>query len=349
MFVYLKSTNKRLIISLLLYFTFVELTSIFYTNSVSPLIVGLISSTKIVFIFLLYFLVGQILKQGFPIKSLLEIFLTSATLYSLGILIPAILDIGESTYASGTFGQKGFFASGNALGIYLGIAGSIATLRNNKTLKQSFQLFIIVLSLILLGTKTSLVFIFLISMIMIVQSGRVLPLLILSLGIVFISLHWQVISTIFSTIFDVVVYRFNNSDNLMTFILSGRDQYVIDAFNECMKSNIWLIKLIFGGGSYMSFRSSYHNGMVYDVLEMDFFDIFFMYGIIGVTIYSLLFGYFTLKAMSRSKYIFILMSFFFLHSALAGHVVFDGLSMTAGVVVIFMIRYYRDLKTTFKV
>ena len=112
----------RICIILLLWMLFVESTCFFYIDNPLPFISGLNYATKIVFLLLLYFFVKIVLDSGTPIVKILHVFLIAAFLYALGIIVPAILGIGVSSYTEGTFGQKGLYASGNALGIFMGIA-----------------------------------------------------------------------------------------------------------------------------------------------------------------------------------------------------------------------------------
>ena len=96
---------------------------------------------------------------------------------------------------------------------------------------------------------------------------------------------WDYLTEAFLAVFDVVVFRYEISDSPLAFMLSSRDNYVIDAFTEFYNSSLWVLKLIIGGGVFMSYRAGYFEDMSFKQLEMDFFDVFFMYGLIGIFCY----------------------------------------------------------------
>lgn len=271
------------------------------------------------------------------VLKIVNVFLDSSCLYALGIIIPTVLGIGVSSYGfEDTFGQKGLFASGNALNIYLGTALSIALLRINKTKKDVIKIFILMAGIILLGTKTAFLFLFFGIMLYLKNQPKHLRMFILIFVFVIFYTYGDVILKALSGIYDVILYRFSIRVDFLTFITSGRNVYITDAFDEFFKSSIWPIKFIFGGGAFLSFRSAYYPGMSYDTLEMDMFDIFFMYGLIGAVIYMILFYVILAVSFKKSKVLFMLFALFLFHSFLAGHVVFDGLPIIAGLVLYLM-------------
>ena len=111
LFFRINKRQVRICIILLLWMLFVESTCFFYINNPLPFISGLNYATKIVFLLLLYFFVKIVIESGTPILKILHVFLFAAFLYALGIIIPAILGIGVSSYTEGTFGQKGWLRS----------------------------------------------------------------------------------------------------------------------------------------------------------------------------------------------------------------------------------------------
>lgn len=87
-------------------------------------------------------------------------------------------------------------------------------------------------------------------------------------------------------------------------------------------STRWFI----GAGSYVSFQDP-TAVFQYDTLESDVFDIFFMYGLAGVVAYCQMFAY---GAIMLKKHIYFLLTWglLFMHSLFAGHVIFNGMSIT---------------------
>lgn len=334
-FYFSSKSQKNTTIKLFFWLLILEIFSIFYTENIKFVLVGLNYSMKIVYIYLLYCIMKRISNIDNGMEYIMNLFFNSAFLYSLGILIPTILGIGTSTYEGETFGQKGLYASGNALGIYLGTSCSLIIIRKNKVFKEYIKTACLLISLLLLGTKTALLFIFVTCSLLFFKQKRTYIYLLLSCLVFIIFYYWNEIVRIFSLIFDVIIFRFQRSENLFKFLLSGRDDYVSDAFYNFSTSPFWLIKSIFGGGAFMSFRTEFTPYMTLDILEMDLFDIFFMYGFIGVLIYLFLCFYY-LKKCSRNKILFLLLFLFIFHSIIAGHIIFDGLPVVAGIIIILL-------------
>ena len=290
-----------------------------------------------------------VLDSGTPIVKILHVFLIAAFLYALGIIVPAILGIGVSSYTEGTFGQKGLYASGNALGIFMGIASVLCVLKKKKTVTDICKSLILLLSLLLLATKTALLF-FVVTILFFISTrksySKVL-LLCLFAGSIFY--FWNYLKDAFMAVFDVVVFRYEISDSPLAFMLSSRDNYVIDAFTEFYNSSMWILKLIIGGGVFMSYRTSYFEDMPFKQLEMDFFDIFFMYGLIGIFCYIGIILWCIRKSYNKGLVLFSLIIFFILHSALAGHILFDGVPMTAGVILVNILDRRKEVQVEFKV
>jgi hypothetical protein len=101
---------------------------------------------------------------------------------------------------------------------------------------------------------------------------------------------------------------------------------------------------ILGGGSFLSFRDPAEFVPAFDTLETDLFDVFFMYGIIGVAVYCGITLMGTYTALIRRM---PMLMFFFLvvmaHSLVAGHVIFNGMSVL-GVVLLLLIANFQPLK-----
>ena len=326
--------NKReLLISIgvLLWLIAIESTAFFYIPSFSPFISGLNNSIKILFILLLYFATKQSLAHGISYSKLSNALLNSSMFYGLGILIPTFLGIGMTTYTEGTFGQRGLFASGNALGIYLGLTSFYALLRKNKTKYEKIQTIIIIAALSILGTKTALLCLGCAFIIFLSMQPKTIRLLFICLITGILILYYEKLIELFSTVFDVIIFLYDRKPTFFSFIMNSRDDYILGAFSDFFKSDIWFLKLCFGGGAFISFRPYYVDGMVFDQLETDIFDVFFMYGIIGAIAYLSCIGFFLTKAIkTKNMFLTLVTLFFSFHSILAGHIIFDGIPMIVG-------------------
>ena len=347
----LKKTELKLAAGVFCYLCTIETISFIYTQKVSVFLSGFNYFMKILYIILFYKIINKIHeKSDETLFKTVKIYLNSACLYSLGILIPTLLGIGITSYETeGTFGQKGLFASGNALNIYLGIALSIALLKKNKDKIDTLKVIIILSAIVMLGTKTAFLFIIVAFLLYIRNKPNYIRNSIIIAIASILYLYNDFIIELLSGMYDVVLYRFNNRENFLTFIISGRNDYVSDAFKEFFKSPIWYIKFFIGGGAFLSFRSAYVEGMTFDTLEMDLFDIFFMYGALGAFIYLIILFMILKKSYNRSKIIFILFLMFVFHSVLAGHVVFDGLPIISGLILYLMILNINIFKSKFMI
>jgi hypothetical protein len=74
----------------------------------------------------------------------------------------------------------------------------------------------------------------------------------------------------------------------------------------------------------------------FDTLETDFFDIFFFYGVLGLSLYIVFFILSLIRAINNRNYfngfIFFLV---FVYSAVAGHVLFNSMSVVSLVLLYF--------------
>ena len=113
---------------------------------------------------------------------------------------------------------------------------------------------------------------------------------------------------------------------VFTFIMSSRDSFVKDAFREYDTTGFLVLRIFTGLGAFLSFRKP-HTNLGFDTLENDVFDIFFMYGLIGLLAY---FGIilFALKKLVVKKQLewLAFSSAIFVYSMIAGHSVFNQTS-----------------------
>lgn len=348
-------TRHQSKICLIIFFWILSLETMGFilVNQLVLFLSGLNYAIKILFIVLLYYSVNNAISNGgIAAEKIAQAYLNSSTLYALGVIIPAFLGVGAMTYNGAEdafFGQRGLFASGNALGIYLGVAGIFAVLKAHKNLINIQQSLLIVFALLLVGTKTALcclavlLFVFL----YVIKSKWLRVLIVLILSVIVFTYLGQIIDTM-SQMFEVVFFRFDKSETLLAFLASGREMYIRDAFEQFFQSPIWMLKFLVGGGAFLSFRPVYTPGMLFDQLEMDFFDVFFMYGLVGLCIYCCIICNFLVKSQKKSKWLFLVTLLFCIHSLVVGHIIFDGMSMISGVVIATVINYFDQFKSSYR-
>lgn len=257
-------------------------------------------------------------------------------LMGLSIVIAFLTSTGEPTYGSGGFGTKGFFASGNAIGVFLGnsLLILVHVWRSNKELVSLSLLLLLLGSLVLVASKTALIYaginLFLILIGQGIKGSKIIIYsIILMLLVVFVD--FAKVVQLGEVILEIIIRRYNNADgDILLFLGSGRFDFLIDAFNRSER-DFSLIKLIMGGGAFASFQD-YSSVKVADLLEMDGFDVLFMYGLPGITLYGL--SWTMLLYRNRQLNLMMLACLMMLlHSMVAGHVFFNGLLIQLVIVI----------------
>jgi hypothetical protein len=337
-FYFLKSKELFIVLVVICYFLFIELISLTFHQNVNGFLIGLVYSYKIVFI-LLAFLVLRPIFFNQSRYSLLKYFVLSAFLYAILLILSIFLGIDEATYGKGAFGSKGFFASGNGLSLFLGVSSvlSFYFYKKEKTHASLFYYLILLIGTVLVGTKASIFFLAINILLIWFSSQKSFYILGVSIFL-FLSFYLNKIVDLFSTAFDVIVFRYNNSLSVIEFLASNRDNYIKDAFETFSGSNFLPLRIIFGSGVFLSFRDYDKLTSSYDTLECDFFDIFFSYGILGLIVYlTIIFWgiYFSIK--NRKYILFIAWTALCFYSLIAGHMLFNSMANIGFVILIILI------------
>ncbi len=310
---------------ILFYLIFESLVAIFCNSSLYAFLYGLLNIFKVSYLLLFYLFFNQLIKNNFlTIETLLNLFKINGLICVTLIFITTALHINFSTYQTGNFGTKGLFPSGNGISLYIGAISFLSLILAKKAggLKNYLQALYMIIGSSIIGTKASVIFLLLNSLYFcfcIVKHGK---LLVLGIFVIFFIKN----ISLFEKIFDVIIYRFKNKGNIFTFIMSSRDAFVKGAFEEFYTEGILSLRIFFGLGAFLSFRSP-NTTEAFDTLENDIFDIFFMYGILGLIIYfSIILGT-IYKLVKSKKFEWILFSSaIFVYSMIAGHSVFNQTS-----------------------
>lgn len=329
----------NLIILLVAYVFILEFVVLNLHQSFSFFAIGISHSLKLTFPLVLYFLLNEACRE-YGANSIVEIFVLSGLCYSVILLIAYLMGVGFNTYDEGAFGFKGPFASGNGLSLFLG-GISLISLYYSNVLKNNFYLlvsFLIVASSLIVGTKGSIIFLIAYSLLFLMGVGKKYAILVLISSLIFFLYFNEKIFEIFNIVFDVIVVRFNASDSILEFLASSRDGYVADAFGGLKLDNLFILRLIFGMGAIVSFMDP-TKVTEFDTLETDFFDVFFFYGVFGLFLYIFFFISAIYMIFRCGNYfvgcIFVLV---FSYSALAGHVLFNSMSVATLILPYVMLR-----------
>jgi hypothetical protein len=284
---------------------------------------GVISAYKLGYLILLTMILIHYSKTTEGMLQLGKLVKYNLIIIATMLYFSTITGVGNSTYAFG-FGTKSFFASGNGLGLYLGVGVLfLIGLRECKLVSISYKmLFYLVFSIVLIGTKTALVLCVMNLVVMVFLSKY--RMLIVVLFALLLTFYLPRIIEQFSIMFVVILKRFDVAENIFMFLGSGRIQYVVNAFDVFFQNDPSIFRFIFGMGAFTSFQSPL-SVTEFDTLETDLFDLFFMYGLLSVLFFLSTIA-FVLFQLRRYKILFLGMLLLSLHSIMAGHVLFNGMS-----------------------
>lgn len=330
-----------------IYFISVEILNFFLYTNIKGLVIALVTAYKLLYPICIYLaLKNLVFKQVLSFDDIKKLFFNSAFLYSIGIIVPFFLNIGFPTYEDGGFGTKGFFASGNGLGMFLGVMllflyqqGMYKTSR-----KDLIKFACVVLAVVFIATKATAIFLIIFLILLFLRLSAWLKTLIAFTLLTYIYIKYDEIISAIKIMFDVIAYRYETSPDFFTFILSGRNIMIRQAFEEYSIEGFYALRPIIGSGTFLSFRDPANNPQFFDMLESDLIDVFFMYGILGVAIY----GYIFLKPafffFQKKLWIpLLLFSTVLFHSILAGHVIFNGMSIL-GVILMYIYTSFGTFK-----
>lgn len=271
------------------------------------------------------------------IKLINKIINWNIILFPLCVIIPHLLDIGLDVY-SGQIGSKGFFNSNNELAIVLSclLVFSVNQLYKKVSLKNIIKTFILTYSILLVSSKTGIASIICIYVFYFIKSIFKLKVKFQFAILVFISIVFSVIILnkqiilMMNEFLQRQKFLFDLSSNSLAYTLSGgRNSFLILIYNYTIESKFGLIKLIFGYGIHTKeailgrlFLGA--NGL--KSIEMDFFDILFSYGLIGLI---LIYGYFIFKYIKlKNCYTEFKLSYCILLiiGAFSGHVLWNAMA-----------------------
>ncbi|WP_222116022.1 O-antigen ligase family protein [Algoriphagus algorifonticola] len=222
-----------------------------------------------------------------------------------------VLGVGYSQYDSPEgqgIGGRGFFFAGNEVaGIFLLFSGVCWYLTKNLNGISRFLFFLLLLVLGVLNTsKTAILGIILIVGLIEVPKfftkrmslGRFLGLLslpLLVIGLVGI-IYWGIQAT---GLIDRIAFFYDKLD-LLTFILSGRNQMVQGAltFYPSMYS-FWDYLFGVGNQEFLKLMGIYHGNP--HTIEIDFFDLLFMNGFLGLSLVLGIFVWATFRSLTQKQ------------------------------------------------
>lgn len=247
-------------------------------------------------------------------------------LFPLTIIVPYLFGFGFQTYGSGSVGYKGFYYAQNDLCFVLSLLFFFSCGRIVKKISFSnvIKLISLAFCIILLGMKSGYlllavsIFYWLLKGDFSSKSKAVLIGAIMLLGLLFFGLSADSINSVFER----WIYFWKKSENFLMFLSSGRIGRIPQVAFSLANSDISPFWILFGSGTVYS-DFVYPFGLI----EMDPFDLFFQYGLIGITFFSVYYGSFlTCRLPKNKKYYRFALVMSLIMSLLAGHVLNSALS-----------------------
>ena len=279
--------------------------------------------------------------NGYEISNVIITSISIITPFT--IIIPYILGIGYHTYDSYA-GYLGFYYATNEISFVIStcILFLIVNLSDNISTKFVFLLVLNFTSVLLIGTKSAIA-ISGVSMLLfiwkMVFSKKKIGFLkkICFLFIVVISVSWglHLFSSNLEAIFNRWMYgrtQYSN-ESIFFFLTSGRTGRLITSVESFFERSA--ITILFGQG-----LSAANFGGLYT--EMDYFDLLFGAGLVGLVIIIVLYSYY-LKRIKLSFWPVIIVSFTFILIFAGGHVLYAGLGgMMYSLILVYSLIYSNE-------
>lgn len=129
--------------------------------------------------------------------------------------------------------------------------------------------------------------------------------------------------------------------NLLKFITSSRSVFLEKTFKSINRADNSLFLHLFGGGYYIRLDKPFF-GAGRRVTEMDWFDLYFSYGLVGIVAYITYFKESLFNILNSKKNpVKIMLVVFIVYSLIAGHVIFNAMTTT---ILAVALAYFTDNK-----
>lgn len=331
-----------------IHYFFGEETDAFLLNDI-------IKTFKYITPFLAFIYFKQLFQDGSLFKWIKYWFYFSYALFAFNILLKYV-GLGFPMYSYANTGSKGFFYSGNEISALLLVLYSFIAYKFWEIDKNKFRFFAFFLFNLLIGititSKTAMLGIVLITIFILISFKELWKISFSKIATAFIILVVGIPSAYFlasrmlsnSLIVERLRYFYNKLD-LLTFIFSGRNIKAEKMF-KIYESEYNFIEKLIGGGQY------FYESKLGNVIEIDFLDLFFAYGLLGAGIFLLVLGILLttnlLKLNSKNyayaKLNLVMLLILVFTSSIAGHVFNSGI---AGFYIgcILSISYFKTVKT----
>lgn len=332
----------RVILLITLYLCLVECIVFIFHQSFQGLLIGLVFSYKFIFPVFVFFALQKVFRNfNYSESDIVKLVYKCSSVIAISFLIGDLIAI-RVGIASSFFRSSGLFSSGNGLGVLLGIFSLIILYGFDKKYlvekKHKYIYYLVLACLMLISTKASAIFLTINLLILLVRLSLVYKIIIYSSVTVFVIAFYKSLIAFLNISFEIVIFRFENKTSWANFLLSAREDFITNAMLSFNDTKYIYLRSIFGAGSFLSYESPTKFTLLYKMMEMDSFDTFFMYGIIGIIVYIIVMYYCIVKTLRKSKVLAFATIALFLHSLFAGHTMYDGLAVMAVVFIFLLIQ-----------
>lgn len=334
-----KNEFKWKFISIISLFYYVAQIGINYIIDNFPLNNDIGISMKLCLFICMYCCICCCINQKILCRSDIEkVIKFSMKIIPISIFISSILKISFVSYGDSNSGNKGLFIATNSINIVLIILLIFALYFYYKKNGKITDILLNFIALIMIGSKSSFLFLLFILLVImffnstdriktVVSTFIIVSIIIIILNVIF---KEEIIS-----ILERQKYFYDNAvknNTILTYLLSGRNTFLEVAYNNLI-NDISIGKVIFGIGSYdMQYKIGYNLGYgILKGIEMDFFDIFFSYGIIGIFASYGVFIYglkYKIKNKKDRLFINLALVSIFIFSFLGGHTFTEAMPAT---------------------
>ncbi|NMD51979.1 hypothetical protein HG547_10110 [Shewanella sp. DNRA4] len=302
--------------------------SSFYTISFSEDVAVLMRNAIFIFSVLAFYQTRGLLTY-LHFLIIKKVFIVNFLVISFSVL-SGILGFGLTTYGNNLasivrhMGFKGYFYAGNELGALLMCIFPFVVFSFESKTKKVSVIFLALIVAASIGTKTALLSVFLISVLMFfyyLHFSRLTKFLVVFIFAILTLVSIFVLISLLEKRFDILTYVYEER-GIIYLILSGRDVMLLNA-KEVLIDNFTLMDYVFGvGSSYAAYKVK--------SVEIDFADILIWNGVLWmlfVHLFYIVFSYYVTHLLPKKEkfiagFMFMLILF---ASTTAGHVLTSGM------------------------
>lgn len=324
------------------YFILVEVIVAFIHVGLKPFLSGIVFFSKILFCVLVYIYFKSWVKRDlFSYDLFFRVVIIYGAILSLFLLISFLSGFHISNYGS-KFATRGLFASGNGIGITIGVSSLLSLYYSHISGKNLyfFLALLMIVSTAIIGTKTAFLFLILSLIYLSIVSIKKFPISSIVISIIIFIFVAPILIEALSLVFENIISKFNNIENKTVLLASSRDVFIRDAFTKLNVDGLSSLKILFGGGAFYAYESFELSSEIQrKFLENDFFELFFCYGIIPALGYLFFLVSIIINGVTKRRYFLSFCLFMiFSHSILAGHVLFNGTSSIMLVFILLLVK-----------